>query len=137
MTKTTTAKRLHQIMDERRITQSDIIRMAEPYCKEFGVKLNKSDLSQYCSGKVEPLQNKLFILAKALNVTPVWLMGYDEGAPTTEDLTITEIALINSFREMEETSREYIMYIVRHELEMQQKSRLSRREHSGIKERDK
>ena len=39
--------------------------------------MNKSDISQYVSGKVEPNQNKLFILGQALNVNESWLMGFD------------------------------------------------------------
>ena len=39
--------------------------------------MNKSDISQYCSGKVEPNQEKLFILGNALNVNEAWLMGFD------------------------------------------------------------
>ena len=36
-----------------------------------------SDISQYCSGKTEPNQEKLFILGNALNVSEAWLMGFD------------------------------------------------------------
>lgn len=72
-----TALRLKQIMRERNLRQVDIIRMAEPYCKEFNLKLTKSDMSQFVSGKVEPGQWKLTILGKALNVSEAWLMGYD------------------------------------------------------------
>lgn len=72
-----TATRLKQIMRDRNLRQVDIIRLAEPYCKEFNLKLTKSDMSQFVSGKVEPGQWKLTILGKALNVSEVWLMGYD------------------------------------------------------------
>lgn len=72
-----TATRLKQIMRERNLRQVDIIRLAEPYCKEYKLKLTKSDMSQFVSGKVEPGQWKLVILGKALNVSEAWLMGYD------------------------------------------------------------
>ena len=49
--------------------------------------MNKSDISQYVSGLVEPGQEKLFILGKALNVSEVWLMGYDVPRQRTEDIT--------------------------------------------------
>ena len=45
--------------------------------KKYDVKMNKSDISQYCSGKTEPNQEKLFVLSKALNVNEAWLMGFD------------------------------------------------------------
>lgn len=72
-----TANRLKQIMKERNLRQVDIIRLAEPYCSEYNLKLTKSDMSQFVSGKVEPGQWKLAILGRALNVSEVWLMGYD------------------------------------------------------------
>ena len=77
MEKETTSNRLRKIMSERNLRQVDILNLAVPYCEKYNVKLNKSDLSQYCSGKTEPNQDKLFILGEALNVNEAWLMGYD------------------------------------------------------------
>lgn len=77
MKKHTTSDRLKQIMTERNLKQIDILNMASPYCKKYEIKLNKNDLSQYVSGKVEPGQNKLYILGLALNVSEAWLMGFD------------------------------------------------------------
>ena len=73
----TTSQRLKQILDERNIKQIDIINLAKPYCDLYKVKLGRNDLSQYVSGKIVPKQNKTYILAKALNVSEAWLMGYD------------------------------------------------------------
>lgn len=77
MKKHTTSYRLKQIMTERNLKQVDILNLAIPFCKKYGIKLNKNDLSQYVSGKVEPGQNKLYILGQALNVSEAWLMGFD------------------------------------------------------------
>ena len=77
MKKYTTADRLKQIMSERNLKQVDILNLASPFCKKHDIKLNKNDLSQYVSGKVEPGQNKLFILGLALNVSEAWLMGFE------------------------------------------------------------
>lgn len=77
MDKFTTADRLKQIMNERNIKQVDILEACKPYCKKYGVKLEKNDLSQYISGKVTPGQDKLTILGLALDVNEVWLMGYN------------------------------------------------------------
>lgn len=74
---TTTSERLKDYMRTHHMRQVDIIEMVKPFCDEFGVKFNKSDLSQYVSGKTEPGQDKLVILAKALKVSEPWLMGYD------------------------------------------------------------
>ena len=75
--KETTGKRLRTIMEERNLKQVDILRMCEPYCEKYGVKLAKNDLSQYISDKVQPKQDKLSILGMALGVSEAWLMGYD------------------------------------------------------------
>lgn len=72
-----TADRLRQLMEERNLRQVDILRLAAPYCREYNLKLTKSDMSQFLSGKVEPGQWKLTIIGKALNVSEAWLMGYD------------------------------------------------------------
>ena len=77
MKTSSTALRLNEFMQKNGFKQIDIINRAKPFCSEYGVKLSKSDLSQYVSGKVEPGQNKLYILARALNVSEAWLMGYE------------------------------------------------------------
>ena len=70
-------KRLIYIMESRSLKQVDIINECKPFSELYDVKFNKSDLSQYISGKTEPNQDKLFILSEALNVNVAWLMGYD------------------------------------------------------------
>lgn len=77
MKKENTAIRLKKIMEERNLRQVDILNKTLPYCEKYGVKMNKSDISQYCSGKSEPNQDKLFVLGESLNVNEAWLMGYD------------------------------------------------------------
>lgn len=77
MKKETTSTRLKSIMDSRGLKQVDILRLTEPLCKEYGIKMNRSDISQYVSGKVEPSQEKLVILGMALDVNEAWLMGFD------------------------------------------------------------
>lgn len=77
MDRVSTADRLRQIMKERNLRQVDILNLALPICAKYDVKMNKSDISQYVSGKVEPSQEKLVVLGMALNVTESWLMGFD------------------------------------------------------------
>lgn len=73
----TTATRIQQLMAQRNLKQADILRMAQPYCEKYKIKLGKSDLSQFVNGKVEPGQWKITILGLALNVSEAWLMGLD------------------------------------------------------------
>lgn len=89
--KTNTAERLRQLMDERGLRQIDILEKAKPFMEKFGVKLSKTDISQYLSGKVTPRQDKLTVLGHALDVSEPWLMGYDvsrsrEGAFSASDI---------------------------------------------------
>lgn len=77
MKKESTSVRLKKIMNIKNLRQVDILNLTLPYCKKYGVKMNKSDISQYCSGKTEPNQKKLFVLGCALNVNEAWLMGFD------------------------------------------------------------
>ena len=77
MKKENTATRLKEIMNKRNLRQVDILNLTLPYCEKYDVKMNKSDISQYCSGKTEPNQDKLYVLGAALNINEAWLMGYD------------------------------------------------------------
>lgn len=95
MKKENTAIRLKRIMSDRNLRQVDILNLTEPYCKKYDVKMNKSDISQYCSGKTEPNQDKLFVLGIALNVNEAWLMGYD--VPMTRAEQISDEDIGNAF----------------------------------------
>lgn len=77
MEKVDTSVRLLQIMQERGLKQADILRLCEPIAAKYGVKIGKSALSQYVSGRVKPTQTPLYILGQALNVNEAWLMGFD------------------------------------------------------------
>lgn len=46
MKRSSTSERLKQIMGERNLRQVDILNAASPYCKRYGIKLGKNDLSQ-------------------------------------------------------------------------------------------
>lgn len=37
----------------------------------------KSAISQYLSGYAKPKQDRIYLIAKALDINEVWLMGYD------------------------------------------------------------
>lgn len=87
-----TSERLKAIIKERNIAQVDILQAAKPYCIQYGVKLGKSDLSQYVNGKVEPKQEKLTILGLALGVNEAWLMGYDVS-PVRDNFTVTHSSI--------------------------------------------
>ena len=74
--KETFADRLKAAMEQRGLKQVDLIREAE----KAGVKLGKSHMSQYASGKTIPRSGMLHFLAKTLQVSPAWLEGREEPA---------------------------------------------------------
>ncbi|WP_244229339.1 helix-turn-helix domain-containing protein [Streptococcus suis] len=64
-------------MLERNLRQVDILEKSKPYQRELGVKMGRSALSQYVTGKSKPDDKKLSLLSKTLDVSETWLMGYD------------------------------------------------------------
>lgn len=78
------SERLNKIIKIRNLKQSDIVKKSKVLSNKYGTTINANDLSQYLSGKVEPSQRKLSILAEILNTNEVWLMGYD--VPMSPDL---------------------------------------------------
>lgn len=123
MKKENTSIRLKQIMNNRNLKQVDILDMTKPYCVKYDVKMNKSDISQYVSGKVEPNQEKLFILAKALGVNEAWLMGFD--VPMKKELSSSEaegdIELIEKFSLLSERDKQLVMNMIDSMLPIQKK----------------
>ncbi len=71
MENTTFAKRLNEALEQRGLKQVDLIRAAEA----AGVKLGKSQVSQYVSGKAVPRKNIMAFMAGALGVETEWLCG--------------------------------------------------------------
>lgn len=107
-----TSMRLKEYMSKNNLKQVDILNKAQPYCKQYNVKLTKQDLSQYVAGKTKPAQNKLYILGLALNVNEAWLMGFDvpmeKGKTNTDEL----ITLYNSLDDNQQKNViDYIQFL--------------------------
>ena len=68
------ANRLKQAMRDKNLKQIDLMRAAE----KKGIKLGKSHVSQYVSGKTIPRDNIMNVLAEILEVDTGWLKGDDE-----------------------------------------------------------
>lgn len=67
--------RLRFAMDKNHFKAVDLCRLTET---------PKSTMSQYLSGKREAKADKIFVLAKALDVSEAWLLGYDVPMERTE-----------------------------------------------------
>ena len=70
-------KRIRQAMELRGIKAVDLVQ---------ATGLGKSAISQYISGKYEPKQVAIHKIAKALNVSEAWLMGYDVPIQRAEEI---------------------------------------------------
>jgi len=75
--KVTTADRIREYLDTNGCRQVDILNRAKPFGDKLGVRLKKGDICHYLRGDYEPSQNKLLVLALAMNVNEAWLMGLD------------------------------------------------------------
>lgn len=95
--KTNTSTRLKEIMKIRGLKQIDILEKCAH--NPYNGKISKSDLSQYVSGKVLPRQDKLSILAYALDVSEAWLMGYNvpmNAQDENDEIDITKHNLVSN-----------------------------------------
>lgn len=72
----TTAERIQEAMRITGKTQADLVR---------DTGLNKGTISRYISGAVEPRQEAAIKLAKALDVSEMWLWGYDTQSTRTAE----------------------------------------------------
>lgn len=103
-------KRLEKALSIRNMKQSEL-------CKLAGVP--KSSLSLYLSGAYEPKQDRIYRMAKTLNVSEYWLMGYDvpmerNATPThSMGLTESEKEMLEMFRLIPEKQQGILMQLIR------------------------
>ncbi|HEL0710539.1 TPA: helix-turn-helix domain-containing protein [Streptococcus equi subsp. zooepidemicus] len=123
-----TSNRLKQLMSERNLRQVDILEKSKPFQKQLGVKMGRSTLSQYVSGKSVPAQRQLYLLSKTLNVSEAWLMGYDvaiERIPDEKRRATTEISnqpeIVSIYNQLEQPRQEKVLSFANEQLEEQNK----------------
>ncbi len=107
----TTAERLKQAMDEAHMKQADLAR---------ATGLAKGGISNYVTGKYEPKSDVISKLAKALDVSEMWLWGYDvpkertkKGSPDEMQLSEGEKVLIDLFRRVPEDQQKLVLQMIR------------------------
>lgn len=105
------AARLKKALSIRNMTQAEL-------CQK--TKIPKSALSEYIKGLYDPKQDRLLILSEALDVDPVWLMGYD--VPMEKDnkkisphdsLTEGEKLMLELFRQIPEDQQPVVLAMIR------------------------
>ena len=71
-----TKDRLREAMDRAEMKQADLVK---------ATGLNKGTVSRYLSGEVEPRHEAIHKLARALDVSEMWLFGYKVPMQRTSD----------------------------------------------------
>lgn len=94
----TFAERLQDAMRQRGFKQVDLVREADKY----GVKLGKSHMSQYVSGKTVPRAEILRFLANCLQVDADWLLTGEGDSRMVEGNTIHNVGEKNTAHKAED-----------------------------------
>lgn len=90
-------------------------------------KISKASISQYISGRAtDPTTERIYLISKALNVDPVWLMGFDvpmeqkEGKVFDETYLAEQIKnnpkifeVVNYFTRLSQTNQELVLNLCR------------------------
>jgi transcriptional regulator with XRE-family HTH domain len=105
------SKRIADALALRKMKQAELCHLA---------KVPKSSLSLYLSGAYEPKQDRLYSMAKALNVSEAWLMGYDvpierepNSPPKEPKLSEGEQMLLDLFRRVPEDKQQLVLQMIR------------------------
>lgn len=97
-------QRIAKALKIKNMRQADLCKFAE---------VPKSSLSLYLSGAYEPKQNRIYAMARVLDVSEAWLMGYDvpmdrekeKLSSSEETLTEGEKLWLELYRKTPEASR--------------------------------
>ena len=102
----------------KRIAEALKIKGMKQYelCKLANVP--KSSLSLYLSGAYEPKQDRVYDMAKALNVNEAWLMGYDvpmerqvkKTSPSESNLSEGEQMWLELYHRLSPETRELMIH---------------------------
>lgn len=74
-------------------------------------KISKSAISQYLSGYAKPKADRIFIIAKALDVNEAWLMGYDVPMERSDKKlnNIDEKMIIEKYNKLNKKQKENLL----------------------------
>lgn len=84
-------KRILEALRLRDMTQADL-------CRATGIP--KSAMSQYCGGTLVPRQDRTFLIARALDVSEAWLMGFDVPRERKTPASPEEVGRTENFTEL-------------------------------------
>lgn len=108
--------RLKFAMQNKNLNQSELSKLTG---------IGRNSISDYLKGKYEAKQDKIYILAKYLNVNEAWLMGYDiskervtDGQRDVTKPTLTQINEVSS--KLEEKRQKRVLAYAEHHYSVQQ-----------------
>lgn len=107
-------QRISEALKYRNMKQADLCKLA---------KVPKSSLSLYLSGAYEPKQDRIYDMARVLNISEAWLMGYDvpmerqdpkkKQSPEEIELNEGEKLLLELFRKIPEDQQGLVLNLIR------------------------
>ena len=102
-------KRIDEALTIRNMKQAELCKLAN---------VPKSSLSLYIKEAYEPKQDKIYAMAKVLNVSDMWLMGYDvpmktESPSIPRELTENEKTMLDLFRLIPESQQKILIQMIR------------------------
>ena len=108
----TIAVRIKKALKIKGMKQAELCKLAN---------IPKSSLSQYLNGDFEPKQDRIYLIAQALNVSEAWLMGFDvpmerqvkKASPSEAELSEGEKMLLDLFRLVPEDKQELVLQMIR------------------------
>ena len=113
----TTSQRLREAMADAKMKQADLAR---------ATGLSRGGISNYVIGRYEPKSDIISKLAKTLNCSEMWLMGYDvpkarqeKESPGEPKLTEGEKMLLDLFNRVPEDKQQLVLQMIRAALESQ------------------
>ena len=111
----TFSERIRYAMAVKNVKQIDLINITG---------IDKGSFSSYVSGRYEPKQHKVHLIANALNVNEIWLAGYDvamdistsnaNSKDNAESLILTEgeKILVNLWRQIPEAKQQMVLEMI-------------------------
>ena len=104
-------KRIEKALIIRKMNQAELCKLAD---------IPKSSLSLYLKGTYEPKQDKIYKMASVLNVSEIWLMGYDVPMERNEitssnpmGLTDSERIMLDLFRRIPDRQQKILIQMIR------------------------
>ena len=95
--------RLKEVLKEKGMTQTELAKVTN---------LSKSAISEWLSGKYEPKQDKIYLIAEKLSVSPSWLFG-------VSDIKEIKPTILEVYNQLEEPRQKYVYDVAEQQLEEQ------------------